>query len=264
MGDMRRYRSHTLLLIVIIFYLFECSYQRSPAEEQDRLLLSLALQKPIVTDSGVDHVRVTFNSGPNVVPSTYVVSCYEKKRDPSVGPVTDSCSTELEKLDASGAVDGDLPKLYSRLDVNVTGLAPGVDYDCLVTATIGDRATKCQYAGSIYTDLDPKDWRLGGGGETCDDVCGAEGLTCNVNGMTSVRTAEAAAYVAYQLGVPDVAERPLIGTAFGDAPGVWDPTVSDAGLKWNGEISTCSASWSDFLRFCCCGTSCPTSASSVA
>ena len=123
---------------------------RSPAEEE-RLLL--AIQKPSVTGSGRyltsagayegNYATVQFNSGPNLG-GNYTISCY-----PVASPTADpaSCS-DLVGVQAEATVASQaLPKLYSSVANNVTGLYSEA-VDCYVTADgITGKVDKCQYAG---------------------------------------------------------------------------------------------------------------------
>lgn len=113
----------------------------------------LAIQKPSVTGSGRyltsagayegNYATVQFNTGPNLG-GNYTISCY-----PVASPTADpaSCS-DLVGVQAEATVASQaLPKLYSSVANNVTGLYSEA-VDCYVTADgITGKVDKCQYAG---------------------------------------------------------------------------------------------------------------------
>lgn len=250
-----------------------------PHRAKDRLLL--ALQRPNVTEPGAHNVVVTFDTGPNLGASvglTYTVMCYVQNRDPTAGPVTDSCgSVAASSLEPSGTVSGSLPGVYTQVVADVTGLGSGTQYDCLVEVSLAaPRVTKCQFAGNISTSWDPEDWRLGGDDEGCDTVCDADGLACNFNGMRNVLSFEEATYVAYSLGIPTDTDLtpwvPFLDLPFTDEPGYYPSngqvkvgfdacislpsslplTHSGAPLwQWNGVESLCEGHYPGFVRFWC-------------
>ena len=241
----------------------------------------LALQRPNVTEPGAHNVVVTFDTGPNLGASvglTYTVMCYVQNRDPTAGPVTDSCgSVAASSLEPSGTVSGSLPGVYTQVVADVTGLGSGTQYDCLVEVSLAaPRVTKCQFAGNISTSWDPEDWRLGGDDEGCDTVCDADGLACNFNGMRNVLSFEEATYVAYSLGIPTDTDLtpwvPFLDLPFTDEPGYYPSngqvkvgndacislpssfplTHSGAPLwQWNGVESLCEGHYPGFVRFWC-------------
>jgi len=244
-----------------------------------------------VSESGDHNVVVTFDTGPNVgafVGLSYAVRCYVQNRDPAAGPVTDDCGSVVDSsLEANGTASGTLPGVYSQIVANVTGLDAGTQFDCLVEASLAQPPiTKCQFAGNISTSVNIGDWRLGGAGEDCDTVCAeADGeLACNVNGMRNVTSSEKALYVAGILGLSteDLTPYPSLPFTFSDAPGY----VPDSGQykvcmerlvrpslcfismyhlshahvplrQGDASSSTCEAFYDGFVRFCCCGPSCP-------
>ena len=113
----------------------------------------MAIQKPSVTGTGRyltssgaydgNYATVKFNSGPNLG-GNFTISCY-----PVASPTADpaSCS-ELVGVQAEATIASQaLPKLYSSVAANVTGLYSEA-VDCYVTADgITGKVDKCQYAG---------------------------------------------------------------------------------------------------------------------
>ena len=196
--------------------------QPSITTVDDRLFL--ALQRLNVTESGDHNVVVAFDSGPNFLELAYTVSCYV--RDPTAGPVTCG-SVSSSGLEASGTASGTLPRAYSQVVANVTGLESDTQFDCLVEASLSQpRITKCQSAGNISTTSGPGDWRLGDEGDDCDTVCGeTDGdLSCNVDGMRQVTSIEMALHVADLLNVPPEKLETPSDMEFFDVPGYFPET----------------------------------------
>jgi hypothetical protein len=129
-------------------------------------------------------------------------------------------------LEASGTASGTLPRAYSQVVANVTGLESVTQFDCLVEASLSQpRITKCQSAGNIST-LGPGDWRLGDEADDCDTVCGeTDGdLSCNDDGMQQVTSIEMALYVADLLNVPPEELETPNDIEFADVPGYFPET----------------------------------------
>ena len=161
----------------------------SATDDDDSSRLLMAVQKPRVTaagtdDDGVNYATVEFRSGPNAG-GQYSVQCY-RVADPAAEPL--SCA-ELEGLTPEASVGpDDLPKLYSNVANNVTGLFSET-IDCYVRADgVTGLADKCQWAGR--TD-GPWDASIANNGVTvrCPGV--AVGGTFVLDGLTYTRRARA-------------------------------------------------------------------------
>jgi len=161
----------------------------SATDDDDSSRLLMAVQKPRVTaagtdDDGVNYATVEFRSGPNAG-GQYSVQCYPVA-DPAAEPL--SCA-ELEGLTPEASVGpDDLPKLYSNVANNVTGLFSET-IDCYVRADgVTGLAEKCQWAGR--TD-GPWDASIANNGVTvrCPGV--AVGGTFVLDGVTYTRRARA-------------------------------------------------------------------------
>jgi hypothetical protein len=118
--------------------------------EETRLLL--ALQKPNVTARGDGFATVEFTSGPNALSYEFAVACYSK----NATIPTDSCSAIAGSgLVPLGSANGTIPKGYSKVISNVTGVPGNTAIDCIieVRSSIKSKVSKCQHAGSAGTSL---------------------------------------------------------------------------------------------------------------
>jgi hypothetical protein len=100
------------------------------------------------------------------------------------------------------------------------------------------------------------DWRLGSSGDTCDDTCGEQGMTCNDIPMKSVRTLEQALHVSASCGV-DASGLEGLGDPYAESPAIWNGMI-----LYEGTVSMCNAYYGGSQRFCCCGDNCPATGAS--
>ena len=160
---------------------------RLPCADDAISRLALAVQDPKIADAGTtadagNYVTVEFNSGPNLG-GQFSARCYGVA-DPDAEPL--SCA-ELGSPEAS-VIAEDLPKLYSNVAVDVTGLSSET-VDCYLWAYgISGKLSKCQWVGR--TD-GPWDAYIASNGVTvrCPGV--DYGGTFELNGVTYTRRTRA-------------------------------------------------------------------------
>lgn len=128
------------------------------------------------------------------------------------------------------------------------------------TLSLAERAQKCAGIQRCLDEVSPSppsppggtDWIQGASGASCTSTCQANGKTCNVSPMNQVTTVAQALNVAGYCGVVGAETLPTFSGAYDDGPTIWDGY-----LQYDGSVSTCAGLFSNSLRFCCCGSNCP-------
>ncbi len=167
--DLRKPALAALGAVVLACSVLAAGAQRT----EDRI--ALAVRKPSLT-TGVGNAEVTWITGPNVVSYDYTVTCYTQ----DVTIPTDDC----QAVESAGLVPlfvetGTLPRLYSEMAVEVTGLpTDSSTIDCFINIDGGpaDKVSKC-----MPVPQDPFRIALNGVTVTCLDA--EVGDTGELNGI---------------------------------------------------------------------------------
>ena len=141
--------------------------------EEDRI--ALAVVKPAMT-TGTGSAEITWTTGPNVFSYDFTVTCYQQ----DVTVPTDNCgAVELSGLVPIAVETGTLPRLYSKVAVDITDLPTDSSaIDCFIDIDGGpvDKVRKCM-------PVPQKPFRLALNGVTVTCLDADVGDTGVVNGI---------------------------------------------------------------------------------
>ena len=136
--------------------------------------IALTVQKPKLT-VGVGSAEVTWTTGPNAFSYDYTVSCYPQ----DVTIPTDNCqAVESSDLVPLAVMTGTLPRLYSKVNIDIAGLpTDSSTIDCFIDIEgPAEKVRKC-----VPLRQDPFRLALNGVTVTCQDA--EVGDTGIVNGI---------------------------------------------------------------------------------
>lgn len=133
------------------------------------------------------------------------------------------------------------------------------------TLSQAERDQKCAGIQQCLDEVSPSpppptpgttDWIQGVSGASCTATCQASGKTCNVGLINQITTIAQALNVAEYCGISGADTLDTYNGIYNDGPTIWNSL-----LQYDGSASTCDGSYENSLRFCCCGSNCPSSAS---